>query len=419
MDKKTVFKRIIREFHERDLPHIHNRELHIPDTGKVISLIGSRRSGKTFYFYQLIQALRKREDPGCILYINFEDDRIMPLKLNELDLIIEAYFELYPDNHDKTLYLFFDEIQNVADWELFVRRLHDTMDARIFITGSSSKLLSQEIATSLRGRTLPFHLYPLSFREFLHFKNIDPEDEYGRNRYAIKASFAQYLQWGGFPEVVLEEESLRQMILKNYYEMFIYRDLVERYSIRNIDLLKNLSTYLLTNISNLFSINSYYRTIKEHTHVSKETLAEYLSYLEDINLISQMPIFSTSLKSRQVNPRKIYCTDPGLRGAVAFQLSRDTGRLAENITFIELKRRACEVYYWKGKNEVDFVARDIEGRLTAINVSYTNEIDSRETKGLHEFLENHEGRALLLTEDVEKEEDGVSYVPLWKWLVRG
>ncbi len=150
--------------------------------------------------------------------------------------------------------------------------------------------------------------------------------------------------------------------------------------------------------------------------MSKETLAEYLSYLEDINLISQMPILSTSLKSQQVNPRKIYCADPGLRGAVAFQLSRDTGRLAENITFIELKRRACEVYYWKG---VDFVARDIEGRLTAINVSYTNEIDSRETKGLHEFLENHEGRALLLTEDVEKEEDGVSYVPLWKWLIRG
>jgi hypothetical protein len=419
MDKKTVFKQIIKEFHERNLPETYSRDLQIPDTKKIVSLIGSRRSGKTFYFYNRIKDLLAKEDLTQILYINFEDDRIMPLVLNELNLIIEAYFELYPDNTKKRLHFFFDEIQNIPEWELFIRRLHDTMDVRIFITGSSSKLLSKEIATSLRGRTIPNYLYPLSFREYLYFEGIalEKDVEYTHERYAIKNLFQDYMRWGGFPEIALEEEALRQSILKNYYEMFIYRDLVERFSIRNISLLKNLSGYLLTNISTPFSINSYYRTIKESTQVSKETLAEYISYLEDINLIYQVPIFDPSLKKQQVNPRKIYCIDQGLRGAVAFQFSKDSGRLAENIAFIELKRRSYEVYYWKDSKEVDFIARDMNGNLKAINVSYTNEIDARETEGLREFAKTRDAELIILTEDLEETENDIRFIPLWKWLL--
>ncbi|WP_292470818.1 ATP-binding protein [Methanolobus sp.] len=420
MAKKSAFKQIIKEFHEKELPETYSRDLKIVDTRKIVSLIGSRRSGKTFYFYELMKGIRQNADNSQILYINFEDDRIMPLELNDLNSVIEAYFELYPENTDKTLYFFFDEIQNISGWEIFVRRIHDTMDSRIFVTGSSSKLLSQEIATSLRGRTIPFYLYPLSFREYLHFKGIALEKdwEYGKKKYLVKKAFGEYLRWGGFPEIVLEDETLRQAILRNYYEMFIYRDLVERFSIRNTSLLKGLASYLLTNISNLFSVNSYYKTIKESTHVSKETLAEYISYLEDINLVWQVPFFSPSLKSQQVNPRKIYCIDPGLRGAVAFQFSKDTGRLAENITFIELKRRNYDVYYWKDKKEVDFIARSDDGRLRAINVSYTNDIDPRETEGLHDFAKLNDAELILLTEDIEKEEDGINFIPLWKWLLR-
>jgi hypothetical protein len=420
VDKKTAFKQIIKEFHEKELPQTYSRELKIADTRKIVSLIGSRRSGKTFYFYELMKNIRKHADNSQILYINFEDDRIMPLELNELNSVIEAYFELYPGNTDKPLYFFFDEIQNIPGWEIFIRRIYDTMDTRIFVTGSSSKLLSREISTSLRGRTIPFYLYPLSFGEYLHFKGIDIEKdwEYGKKRYLVKKMFEEYTRWGGFPEIVLEDETLRQAILKNYYEMFIYRDLVERFSIRNISLLKGLASYLLTNISNLFSVNSYYRTIKENTQVSKETLGEYISHLEDINLIWQVPFFSPSMKSQQVNPRKIYCIDQGLRGAVAFQFSKDIGRLAENITFIELKRRNCDIYYWKDKKEVDFIARGEDGKLQAINVSYTNDIDPRETEGLHDFAKQNDAELILLTEDIEKEEDAISFVPLWKWLLR-
>ena len=225
------------------------RKLQIPDTKKVISIIGSRRVGKTFYFYQLINNLIDNEiNPEQILYLNFEDDRVLPISTDELNGIIEAYYELYPEQIKNMLYFFFDEIQNIDGWELFIRRIHDRKNIKIFVTGSSSKLLSREIATSLRGRTLSYYLYPLSFEEFLKFKQISlVEDfEYTSMRFKIKQLFNEYLHIGGFPEIALESEELRQPILQNYFDMLIYRDLVERFSIRNITLLKNLVKFLIT-----------------------------------------------------------------------------------------------------------------------------------------------------------------------------
>jgi predicted AAA+ superfamily ATPase len=390
----------------------------------VISLIGLRRAGKTFYFYQLINNLIEDSiNPSQILYINFEDDRILPLNVKELNTILEAYYELYPENTSETLYLFFDEIQNIHNWELFIRRVHDKKNARIYITGSSSKLLSKEIATSLRGRTLSYYLFPLSFEEFLRFRQVtlNKDFEYTDARFKVKKLFSEYLGGGGFPEVVLEAEELRQDILRNYFEMFIYRDLVERFSIRNISLLKSLVKFLITNIGTTFSVNSFYRTIKKDMPVGKDTLMEYLSYLEDINLIYLVPIFSYSLKKQQVNPRKVYCIDNGLRNAVSFMFSKDEGRLAENLVFLELKRRNKEPYYWKNKGEVDFIVKDRDSSLTAINVSYTDEIDERETKALLEFADEFSPKVkelILLTKDLEKTEGRIKIIPLWKWLIR-
>ncbi len=424
MTKKEMFKYIIKEFHEARLPELYERKLTIPETQKVISLIGLRRAGKTFYFYQLINNLIEDSiNPSQILYINFEDDRILPLNVKELNTILEAYYELYPENTSETLYLFFDEIQNIHNWELFIRRVHDKKNARIYITGSSSKLLSKEIATSLRGRTLSYYLFPLSFEEFLRFRQVtlNKDFEYTDARFKVKKLFSEYLGGGGFPEVVLEAEELRQDILRNYFEMFIYRDLVERFSIRNISLLKSLVKFLITNIGTTFSVNSFYRTIKKDMPVGKDTLMEYLSYLEDINLIYLVPIFSYSLKKQQVNPRKVYCIDNGLRNAVSFMFSKDEGRLAENLVFLELKRRNKEPYYWKNKGEVDFIVKDRDSSLTAINVSYTDEIDERETKALLEFADEFSPKVkelILLTKDLEKTEGRIKIIPLWKWLIR-
>lgn len=424
MSKKEMFKYIIKEFHEARLPELYERMLTIPETQKVISLIGLRRAGKTFYFYQLINNLIEDSiNPSQILYINFEDDRILPLNVKELNTILEAYYELYPENTSETLYLFFDEIQNIDNWELFIRRVHDKKNARIYITGSSSKLLSKEIATSLRGRTLSYYLFPLSFEEFLRFRQVtlNKDFEYTDARFKVKKLFSEYLVGGGFPEVVLEAEELRQDILRNYFEMFIYRDLVERFSIRNTSLLKSLVKFLITNIGTTFSVNSFYRTIKKDMPVGKDTLMEYLSYLEDINLVYLVPIFSYSLKKQQVNPRKVYCIDNGLRNAVSFMFSKDEGRLAENLVFLELKRRSKEPYYWKNKGEVDFVIKDRDSSLTAINVSYTDEIDERETKALLEFADEFSPKVkelILLTKDLEKTEGRIKIIPLWKWLMR-
>jgi hypothetical protein len=424
MTKKEMFKYIIKEFHEARLPELYERKLTIPETQKVISLIGLRRAGKTFYFYQLINNLIEDSiNPSQILYINFEDDRILPLNVKELNTILEAYYELYPENTSETLYLFFDEIQNIDNWELFIRRVHDKKNAIIYITGSSSKLLSKEIATSLRGRTLSYYLFPLSFKEFLRFRQVtlNKDFEYTDARFKVKKLFSEYLVVGGFPEVVLEAEELRQDILRNYFEMFIYRDLVERFSIRNTSLLKLLVKFLITNIGTTFSVNSFYRTIKKDMPVGKDTLMEYLSYLEDINLVYLVPIFSYSLKKQQVNPRKVYCIDNGLRNAVSFMFSKDEGRLAENLVFLELKRRSKEPYYWKNKGEVDFVIKDRDSSLTAINVSYTDDIDERETKALLEFADEFSPKVkelILLTKDLEKIEGRIKIIPLWKWLMR-
>jgi hypothetical protein len=424
MTKKEMFKYIIKEFHEARLPELYERKLTIPETQKVISLIGLRRAGKTFYFYQLINNLIEDSiNPSQILYINFEDDRILPLNVKELNTILEAYYELYPENTSETLYLFFDEIQNIDNWELFIRRVHDKKNARIYITGSSSKLLSKEIATSLRGRTLSYYLFPLSFEEFLRFRQVtlNKDFEYTDARFMVKKLFSEYLVGGGFPEVVLEAEELRQDILRNYFEMFIYRDLVERFSIRNTSLLKMLVKFLITNIGTTFSVNSFYRTIRKDMPVGKDTLVEYLSYLEDINLVYLVPIFSYSLKKQQVNPRKVYCIDNGLRNAVSFMFSKDEGRLAENLVFLELKRRSKEPYYWKNKGEVDFVIKDRDSSLTAINVSYTDDIDERETKALLEFADEFSSKVkelILLTKDLEKTEGRIKIIPLWKWLIR-
>ena len=204
--------------------------------------------------------------------------------------------------------------------------------------------------------------------------------------------------------------------------MMIYRDLVERFSIRNTTLLKALTKYLVTNIGNPFSVTSYYKAIKQDHEVSKGTLLEYLSHLEDISLVYFLPLFSYSLKAQAINPKKVYCLDNGLRNAVSFTFSKDEGRLAENLVFLELMRREKEVYYWKNGGEVDFVVKEEDNSLTAINVTYSDSIAEREVSALKKFSEE-EGFAsrikelILLTKDTEKTVNGITYIPLWKWML--
>jgi len=423
--KKEIFKLIIKEFHDSSLPDIFDRDLEIPlSSKKIITIYGPRRCGKSFYFLSLIRKLlQKGISKKRILYISFEDDRILPLDFQELTLLLEAYFELYPENKEEEIFLFFDEIQNIKDWEIFVRRIYEKEKVKIFITGSSSKLLSYEIATSLRGRTISYPLYPLNFREFLSFKGeiIQKDFEYTKKRFKIKKYLEEYLEWGNFPEIVLENDLiLKRKILSEYFNLLVYRDLKDRYSIENTYLIKDLLKSLFTNISSYFSVNSYFKATAQRIPLSRQTLSSYLSCVQETRYFSLLPIFSYSLKVQRVNPKKIICLDNGLRSIVAFKFSQDRGKLAENLVGLTLQMRGeqKEIFYWKNRGEVDFIVKE-NNHLSAINVCFSNTIPDRETKSLLEFNEEFQNvkNLILLTEDLQKEENGIKFIPLWKWLI--
>lgn len=424
MDKKETFKQVIVEFWEQTLPQIYPRELKVPiSTKKVVVIWGPRRSGKSFYLYSLVQKLRKENSPeSCIIYVNFEDDRLLPLKGQDLQQLLEAYWELYPENKDKKVYFFLDEIQAIYGWEAFVRRLHEREKAQVFVTGSSSKLLSREIATSLRGRCISYGLFPLSFSEFLDFKGLKREKnfEYGKQRFKVKKLLSEYLVWGRFPEVALEDnEVIKKKILQEYFQALVHQDLAERFSMENTVLLREFLKYLFTNITGLFSVNSYYKLVSQTMPVAKDTVFSYFDNIEESYYLSFLPIFAYSLKKQRVNPKKILALDSGLRKVVGLQFSPDWGKLAENLVGkLLLESEAGEVFYWKNKHEVDFIVR--KGReVEAINVSYVNKLASRETEGLLEFKDRHKRirKLVVITKDIEEERNNVQLLPLWKWLL--
>lgn len=419
--KKEIFKILIKEFHTEPIPETIERDLYVPlNSKKIVTIYGPRRSGKSFYFFNLIKKFIKDGTPKeQILYLNFEDDRILPLDFKELDLLVEAYYELYPENKQKTTYFFFDEIQNIKNWEIFVRRIYDKERIKLFITGSSSKLLSREIATSLRGRTLSFGLYPLTFKEFLRFKGeeLQKNYQYTSQRFKLKKLLDEYIEWGGFPEVVLEKEpKLKKKILIEYYNLLVYRDLVERYSISNPILLKEIIKFLATNICSYFSINAYYKTIKDSIPVSRETIAQYINFILESEYFFFLPQFSYSLKVQQANPKKILSLDNGLRNTISFRFSRDEGKLVENLVGSVLKTYYNgELYYWKDKREVDFVT----SLNYAFNVCFGEKIDERQIKSLLEFKKKNKGikNLIIISKETEGEKNGIKYIPLWKWLI--
>ena len=424
MEKKDTFKLLIKEFYAQSLPNLIERELEVPlSVKKVITIYGPRRSGKSFFLYSLIKKLLKQGvTKERIIYLNFEDDRILPLDFKDLNLILEAYFELYPENKDRETFLFFDEIQNIKNWEIFVRRIYEKERVRIFVTGSSSKLLSKEIATSLRGRTISYSLSPLNFREFLQFKKLKlaRDFQYTPQRFVVKKMVQEYIEWGGFPEIVLENDlALKKKILSEYFNLLVYRDLAERFSLKNLEALRDLLKFLFTNITATFSVNSYFKATRQKLSLSRDTAAAYLFYIQESQYFSLLAQFSYSLKAQKINPKKIISVDNGLRNTIAFRFSQDEGKLVENLVGNTLIRQGREVFYWKSKREVDFVIKE-KGALWAINVSFGREVKERETLSLLEFKNNFTNvkKLFLITKDEEKKEQGISFIPFWKWIIK-
>lgn len=424
--QKDIFKTLITDSQEKNLSYVIDRDLQIPlDTGKIISLVGVRRSGKTHVLYSIINKIRKTADPKNLVYINFEDDRLFPLELKDLTNLLDAYYELYPDKKNEKVYFFFDEIQNVQNWEKFIRRLYDTENCAIFITGSSAKLLSKEIATALRGRTLSYEVFPLSFSEFLRFKEIKPDIHSSRSQAKIKNAFSEHMLKGGFPEILNYDQAVFMKTLQEYVDLIMYRDVIERYGISNTFLLKRLIKFCFSNISTLVSFNKLYNDFKsEGLSISRNTVYEYISYLEDAYALFTVPIYAKSVREQWRNPRKIYTVDVGFKTAMDYPFSVDTGRVFENIVFLELRRTAEKIYYFKGKHEVDFYYTS-GGKEHLLNVSYEMESPAtkeREIKGLIEAMKSlslKEGSIVTAEhKDMIKTEAGkIKVIPLWEWLL--
>lgn len=422
--KKEILKRILLEFWENPLPQIFPRTLEVPKSPKKVVVIwGPRRSGKTFYFYHLAQKFWNNGIPkNQVIYLNFEDDRLPRLKSTDLQQLLEAYFELFPENKGKKLFFLLDEIQNIRGWEAFVRRLYEKERAFVFVTGSSSKLLSREIATALRGRCLSCALYPLSFKEFLGFKEIPfpKQAPYSHQRFVIKKELEEYLVWGRFPEIALENDPvLKRKVLQEYFQTLLYQDLAERFSLTNTLFLEEFLKYLITNPTALFSINGYYKLVSQSIPVSKDTVFSYFEKVAESFYFSYLPVFSYSLKVQRVNPKKVIILDNGLRQVAGFQFSQDWGKSAENLIgrFL-LEQEGNRVYYWKNKHEVDFVIEK-KGEIEALNVSYTDIVSEREIKSLWEFKKKFPKTKslIVLTKDLNQVQKKIAFIPLWRYLL--
>ena len=383
MNEKQILQILLEEFHVKlkiIKDEIIIRDLTFPKAEKKIKVaIGMRRSGKTYFLYQQILNMISDGIPlSRILYINFEDDRLLPLDIKKLANLIEAFYSIYPENHDQKCYLFLDEIQNIENWPIVIRRFHDSKNVEIFLTGSSAKLLSKEIATNLRGRSLATEIWPFSFTEYMRAKNIKIDRKlYGKKTQDhLNKIFHRYLTEGGFPEVHNYETDVRQRILQEYIDIVLYRDIIERHKIKTPTLIKHMILSLIHNVSNPFTINKFYNELKSKGFkTGKDILYDYADYIEDAYLAFSVAIYDKSIRKTQTNPKKIYAIDPGIVRALTLDYDGDLGKLFENVIYLDLRRLGCKINYYltSERYEIDFVVKSPQGHKKIFQVVWNTD----------------------------------------------
>jgi len=421
---KEILKSIIKESQEQKWPDVKPRKLHVEvNIPLIVTLIGPRRSGKTYLLYDVIKKLMgKGISRKNILYINFEDERLN-LQTADLDLILQSYYELYPDLKAEECFFFFDEIQNITGWEKFVRRIFDTVSKNIFITGSNAKLLSTEIATSLRGRTLTYTVYPLSLKEYLQFKNID-FDYYSSQKKAVLISHTiQFIKNGGFPDLINFEEGVRLKTLQSYFNTMIYRDIIERYKVSDAVLLKFFIKKIYASVGKPLSINKIYNNLRSMNYkVSNNYLYDFEDYCNTVFLGISVPKFHFSEIKQEKADKKVYSIDTGLLSSIEFSVSENMEKLFENMVLLELIKSDCKVFYFKEKYECDFVVEK-DNKFLPVQVSYfmdNSKTKDREMRGLAEacrVLNLKEGVVITLDqkETFEYHDINIRMIPVYEY----
>ncbi|MCS6919928.1 MAG: ATP-binding protein [Fimbriimonadales bacterium] len=359
-------------------PRLTPRDAFRPQVGgrKAYAVIGMRRAGKTTYLWQVMAEAHRAGTPReALLYFNCEDDRLAPLTVADLSAALEEYYRLYPTVREQGVILCWDEIQVVSGWERFVRRLLDTEQAQIYLSGSSARLLSREIATEMRGRALEVRIYPFSFREYLRHRALEPQKAWEyltkSERSTLEHALEQYLAEGGFPEAVGSEARSRIELLRSYVDTALLRDVVERYQVSHPVALRWLTRQLLGNAGSPFSVHKFHNDLKAQGFaIGKDRVYEYLSHLEDAFLVRTVALATQSERKRMTNPRKAYPIDPALIALHAPTPQRNIGHALETVVYLELERRGAEVGYVRIQNgyEVDFYARYPSGETALIQV---------------------------------------------------
>ncbi|MBU0985659.1 MAG: ATP-binding protein [Proteobacteria bacterium] len=428
---QNILDILIDDFHERTLPELMPRNQSMTRVpGKANVVIGMRRSGKTWFCYQQMQALLdKGLEKERILYLNFEDERLLPFSAGDFQVVLETYYRKFPAFKNKQCHLFLDEVHRIEGWDKFVRRVLDTEKLTVCVTGSSSKLLSTEIATSLRGRSLTTEMFPFSFKEFLSFRkiNLKSTERFGsETRAVLQNLMGQYATIGGFPEVQTLEDELRREVLRNYLDVVILRDIVERYTISNTTALRALIKHIMRAPTARFSVNKFYNSLRSQgITCTKNSLYHYMTHLTDTFLFYQAPIWSRSERVRRVNPQKIYIIDSGLGEAMSLRMTQDRGALLENLVYMHLRRQKLtpEYYVTKTGAEVDFVLTETEGQKhRLIQVCWdinAEDTRKREVSALLTAMDEMGLRhgTIVTWMDENRSDKRFDIVPVWKWLI--
>lgn len=377
------------------------------DSKQITVISGVRRSGKSTLLKQFSLKLPN------FYYINFDDERLINFTVDDFNTLIIIWKKMF-----NSKFILIDEIQNVINWERFVRRIHDE-EYKIFVTGSNSKLLSSELSTHLTGRYQKLELYPFSFKETVYYHKLDTSStptSVGKAK--LLRLFDDYLLHGGFPEYIKYKDN---EYLKQIYEDVVYKDIITRFGIKEVKSFRQLTNYIFTNFTKEASYNRLKDALGIKTAMS---VRNYVGFLEESYLVFELFKYDYSLKKQYVSDKKLYVIDNGMRNATAFYFSTDRGRLLENLVYIELKRGGNNLYYFKDKLECDFLIQEKDAITDVIQVTQkidrTNE--EREVGGLMNALNRlNIKNGLILTENQnETRTTGGKKIiirPIWQWLL--
>lgn len=427
--KLETAKRIIAEWLEAPIPSLVMRDnagVNLENSLEILAIVGPRRSGKTFFMYQLIQGIMnsagsKKDE---ILFVDFEDYRLADFKAEDTDTLFVAFHQLTGRN---PLYIFFDEVQNLPGWSRVLRTLHNQQKYRIVVSGSNSDLLSREISSELRGRYRDILMLPFSFTEVLRMKKVPHTGTslYTAEKGQILKTLDSFLEDGGYPEVIKKtSQREKRELIQTYFETIFYRDILERYNIKAKTLLETMMQYCLNIYGDLFSVSAFEKQLKTHgLSGSKRTIANYLHHMEEAFFVIIMEKFSFSPRKRIMNPKKVYLVDNGF-AFLSTQSSGDRGKKLENTVAIELVRRKKQAFYHHGRKECDFVILSGRKPCTAIQVclDLNDRNISRELDGLAECAQAYDIKDnLIITYDQEGSETrkgmNCKIMPAWKWLL--